>query len=173
MLTFEAGIPDSITTRRTRQRPWIDMWAISIYVWLGSGGKAPCCVSVKSKNRKIKPVCLWHAFLLTFAAAAAEEEWVSGWCRGRRVCFACSHCRVRSLVLFKNIYTAFYHNNVGIDHGLLSEWEKIFWPVQRCLETHWRKWIWTAVFDAKTDRILLTKLTVNPGWDHQLALFIY
>lgn len=97
-----------------------------------------------------------------------KNEWMNEWRRRRRVCFACSHFRVGSLVPFKNIYTAFYHDNVGIDHGLLSEWEKIFWPAQRCLESHWRRWIWTAVFDNKMDRILLTKLTLNPSWDHQL-----
>lgn len=75
ILAFETRIRDSITPERTWQKPRVDIWKISIYVWVGSQGKVPRCVSVKSQNRKIKPVFLWHAF------AVAAKEWVNEWWR--------------------------------------------------------------------------------------------
>lgn len=85
-LTFE--VDDSIRPRRARQKEWVNMWKISLYVWVGSQGRVPRCVSVKSWNREIRPVFPWHAFLWFFfffwsSKSKKVNEWMINKRRGR------------------------------------------------------------------------------------------
>lgn len=77
-LTFE--VDDSIRPRRARQKEWVNMWKISLYVWVGSQGWVSRCVSVKSWNREIRPVFPWHAFLwFFFSEAVKAKKWMNEW----------------------------------------------------------------------------------------------
>lgn len=76
-LTFE--VDDSIRPRRARQKEWVNMWKISLYVWVGSQGRVPRCVSVKSWNREIRPVFPWHAFLWFFFFWSSKSKKVNEW----------------------------------------------------------------------------------------------